>query len=102
MRNQADTLIYSTEKSLKDLEGKLPGDEKQRVEDALAELRSVMDSDDLDDVNAKINALKDTMYSATSKMYKDDDGNNTQSSSSESSSSEEDDNVVDADYEEVK
>lgn len=102
VRNQADTLIYSTEKSLKDLEGKLPGDEKQRVEDALAELRSVMDSDDLDDVNAKINALKDTMYSATSKMYKDDDGNNTQSSSSESSSSEEDDNVVDADYEEVK
>jgi molecular chaperone DnaK len=104
VRNQADTLIYSTEKSLKDLEGKLPGDEKQRVEDALADLRGVLDSDDLDGVNAKINALKDTMYSATSKMYKDDDGNNTQSSSSgsSSSSSEEDDNVVDADYEEVK
>lgn len=102
VRNQADTLIYSTEKSLKDLEGKLPGDEKQRVEDALAELRGVMDSDDLDSVNAKINTLKDTMYAATSKMYKDDDGsNNTQSGSSESSS-EEDDNVVDADYEEVK
>ena len=99
VRNQADTLIYSTEKSLKDLEGKLPGDEKQRVEDALAALRAVLESDDLDDVNAKINALKDTMYSATSKMYKDDEGNNTQSGSA---ASEEDDNVVDADYEEVK
>ncbi len=99
VRNQADTLIYSTEKSLKDLDGKLPGDEKQRVEDALAALRAVLESDDLDDINAKINALKDTMYSATSKMYKDDEGNNTQSGSA---ASEEDDNVVDADYEEVK
>ncbi len=102
VRNQADTLVYSTEKSLKELEGKLPDDEKTRVEDALADLRSVIDSDDLDDVNAKINALKDTMYSATSKMYKDEGGDNTQTSGSEEASSEEDDNVVDADYEEVK
>lgn len=100
VRNQADTLIYSTEKSLSDLEGKLPDDEKQRVEDALADLRSVLESDNLDEINGKINALKDTMYSATSKMYKDDEGNNTQSSSG--AASEEDDNIVDADYEEVK
>lgn len=92
-------MIYSTEKSLRDLGDKLPGDERERVQSAISELKAVLESDDLDNINAKINTLKDTMYAASSKMYKDDSaGGGSQGSSSAS----EDDNIVDADYEEVK
>lgn len=101
VRNQADTLIYSTEKSLRDLEGKLPADEKARVDEAIAALKAVLDSDDLENTKTKINTLKDTMYAATSKMYKDDSAAGSAGDSASASSSE-DDNIVDADYEEVK
>ncbi|MBF2052576.1 MAG: molecular chaperone DnaK [Candidatus Sericytochromatia bacterium] len=103
VRNQADTLIYSTEKSLRELEGKLPSDEKARVDEAITALKGVLDSDDLENIKTKINTLKDTMYAATSKMYKDDSGAaGASGGGSESASSSEDDNIVDADYEEVK
>ncbi|MGV3526824.1 MAG: molecular chaperone DnaK [Candidatus Sericytochromatia bacterium] len=102
VRNQADTLIYSTEKSLRDLDDKLPSDEKERVESAIAVLKTALETDDLDDINTKLNTLKDTMYAATSKMYKDDSGAAGSSGPSSSSSASEDDNIVDADYEEVK
>lgn len=102
VRNQADTLIYSTEKSLRELEDKLPSDEKARVDEAITALKAVLDSDDLEDIKTKINTLKDTMYAATSKMYKDDSGAAGASGGSENASSSEDDNIVDADYEEVK
>ncbi len=102
VRNQADTLLYSTEKSLTDLGDKLPSEETERVRAAIAELKEIADSDDLDAVNAKISALKDTMYAATSKMYKDDGGSPSSDSDSTESSASEDDNIVDADYEEVK
>lgn len=101
VRNQADTLIYSTEKSLRDLDGKLPSDEKARVDEAIAALKGVLDSDDLENIKTKINTLKDTMYAATSKMYKDDSAAGSAGDSASASSSE-DDNIVDADYEEVK
>lgn len=102
VRNQADTLLYSTEKSLSDLGDKLPTEERERVQAAIAELKEISDSDDLDAINVKISALKDTMYAATSKMYKDDGGSSSSNSGSTDSSAAEDDNIVDADYEEVK
>lgn len=102
VRNQADTLIYSTEKSLRDLEGKLPADEQARVDEAISALKAVLDSNDLEDIKTKINTLKDTMYAATSKMYKDDSASPGGNSDNGSASSSEDDNIVDADYEEVK
>lgn len=105
VRNQADTLIYSTEKSLRELEGKLPGDEKEKVEEAITALKQKLEGDDLDAINDRINDLKDKMYAASSKMYGHDDNSSSSSnsgSSSDSNSSSEDDNIVDADYEEVK
>lgn len=99
LRNQADTLIYSTEKSLKDLEGKIPGDDKSKIESAISDVKQSLEGDDLDAISTKINALKDAMYAATSRMYKDESGG---SHSGGASSTSEDDNIVDADYEEVK
>lgn len=99
LRNQADTLIYSTEKSLRDLGDKLTDDDKSKIESAIGDVRKALDGDDLDDISAKINVLKDAMYAATSRMYKDDGAPGAGPSSSSTS---DDDNIVDADYEEVK
>ena len=99
LRNQADTLIYSTEKSLRDLGDKLQADDKSKIEGAISDVRKALEGDDLDDINAKISTLKDTMYAATSRMYKDD---GSAGGGGAHSSSSEDDNIVDADYEEVK
>lgn len=104
VKNQADTLIYSTEKSLKELEGKLPGDEREKIDAALVDLRKAVEKEDVDEMNSKISALKETMYAATSKMYQDAGGDAPPpppGGGSESSGAE-DDNIVDADYEEVK
>lgn len=99
LRNQADTLIYSTEKSLKDLEDKLSSDDKSKIESAISEVKKSLEGDDLEAISNNINALKDSVYAATSRMYKDESGG---SHSGGTSSTSEDDNIVDADYEEVK
>jgi len=99
LRNQADTLIYSTEKSLRDLGDKLQADDRSKIEGAISDVRKALEGDDLDDISGKISTLKDSMYAATSRMYKDDGSGGGGGSHS---SSAEDDNIVDADYEEVK
>lgn len=100
IRNQADTLMYSTEKSLREFGDKLSSTDKEDVEKAIADVRSSLESDDLDAIESKVTALKDKMYAASSKMYKDSGAEAP--SGDDSSSSSEDDNIVDADYEEVK
>ncbi|PKL79558.1 MAG: molecular chaperone DnaK [Candidatus Melainabacteria bacterium HGW-Melainabacteria-1] len=101
LRNQADTLIYSTEKSLRDLDDKLQSDDKAKIESAITDLRKALEGDDLDAISTKINTLKDNMYAATSRMYKDE-GGASGGSGGGSRAAAEDDNIVDADYEEVK
>ena len=56
-KNQAESMIHSTESSLEELGGELGGDERKAVEDALADLKSAMDSDDAEVIKAKTDAL---------------------------------------------
>lgn len=100
LRNQADSLIYTTEKTLRDLGDKLSASDREAVNTAIADLRKSLEGDNLDEINSRLAKLKDTMYAASSKMYKQD-GTDSGSSSGSSSRSG-DDNIVDADYEEVK
>lgn len=68
-RNQADTLIYTAEKTLKDAEGKVSDDDKKAVEDATKALKDKLDSEDLeelkkltDDLSTKLQKVGEAMY----------------------------------------
>lgn len=69
-RNEADTLIYTTEKSLKDLGDKVSPADKARIEEAVADLKKAMEGSDVGAIKAKTEALKQASYKLAEEMYK--------------------------------
>ena len=69
-RNEADSLIYATEKSIKDLGDKIDGAEKQKVEDAIAALKQAMQGDNTEEIKAKTEELKQSSYKIAEELYK--------------------------------
>jgi molecular chaperone DnaK len=102
VKNNADGMIFATEKSLKEYGDKVSDDEKKAIEDAIADLKSAIESDDIDaeDVKAKTEALTQASMKLGEAMYQAQAANAEAGESGEASS--EDDNVVDAEFEEVK
>ncbi len=68
-RNQGDTLVYQTEKLLKEQGEKLSGDEKQKVEDALASLKTALAGDDIAAIKEATEALMTASQEFTQKLY---------------------------------
>jgi molecular chaperone DnaK len=68
-RNRADTLVYSTEKMLKDLGDKITADEKGTVEQALNKLKEVMKQDNTLEINNAMDAVNQAMYPVSQRMY---------------------------------
>ncbi len=95
IRNNADSIVYQTEKTLKDLEDKISADEKETVETKLEELKKSLEGDDNEDIKAKTEELTESFYAISQKMYEEN-----QSETGEETS-DSDDDVVDADYEVV-
>jgi molecular chaperone DnaK len=104
-RNRADALIHETEKQLKEHGDKLGPADKQAIESAVAELKSVKDGDDADAIKAKADALAQASFKLGEAMYKGQaagaaagpsagDGNGAAGDQSK-------EGVVDADFEEV-
>lgn len=69
-KNEADSLIYATEKSLKDLGDKVSGADKQKIEDAVAALKKALESDNTSDIKAKTEELKQASYKIAEEVYK--------------------------------
>jgi len=69
VRNQGDTLVYQTEKLLKEQGDKLSGDEKQKVEDALASLKTALGGDDIAAIKEATEALMTASQEFTQKLY---------------------------------
>ncbi|KKT92616.1 MAG: Chaperone protein DnaK, partial [Parcubacteria group bacterium GW2011_GWC1_45_14] len=69
-RNMADTLVYTTEKAMKDAGDKISADEKKPVEDAIAELNKVKNGDNLDEIKAKTEALSQAAQKIGEKLYR--------------------------------
>jgi len=109
-RNQADSLIYSTEKSLGEFGDKIDASDKATIEQAVADVKGVLDSEDVDDLKAKTEALSQASMKLGEAMYKAqaeteaaagaDDGN-TPGDGDDDKPSGSDEDVVDADFEEV-
>ena len=104
-KNNADSLIYQTEKSLKDMGDKVSESEKSAVEAAIAELKAKMEADDVDGMKAANEKLQQAFYPIAQKLYAQQQGEQAgaqqQTQQNASSDKNDDDNVVDADYEVV-
>jgi len=71
-RNEADSLIYSTEKSLKDYGDKISSEDKATIESAVADLKGVMDNQSAtaEEIKAKVEALQQASYKLAEEVYK--------------------------------
>lgn len=106
--NMAEQLMYSTEKSLKDYEGKVTEDEKKSIETAISELRKALeDKDNVEEIKKKTEELTKVSHSLAEKIYKDSQSaqntQNPQNPQDSSASNKENSSASDtaADYEVV-
>jgi molecular chaperone DnaK len=70
-RNMADTLVYATEKTLKDLGDKVPEETKTAVEEALADTKKALEGDDTDAIKTSAEKLQETSYKLAEIVYAD-------------------------------
>ena len=68
-RNIAENLIYTSEKTLKDMADKIPADIKKEVEDKTNDLKKIKESDSIDDIKNKTDALSQALQKIGSQMY---------------------------------
>jgi molecular chaperone DnaK len=104
-RNNADTLIYTTEKSIKDLGDKVDDETKKKVEDAIAGLKKAMESDDAQEIKRLSEELTQVSHKLAEAMYQQasqQPGAEQQPGEEATGAAQPDDDVVDADFEEVK
>ncbi len=98
LKNEADQLVFMTEKTLKDLEGKISDDEKKSAEDAKEELKSALESGNVEDIKAKRDKLNEVVQQLTMKLYEQAQA---QAGAEQQAGGPSDDGVVDAEFEEV-
>jgi len=100
-KNQADSLVNSTEKSLKEHGDKVEQADKDAIETAKTELAEAAKGDDVSAITSKIEALATAAQKLGEAVYKAQQAEAQSTESTDSESKKEDDNVVDAEYEEV-
>ncbi len=103
-RNQADSMVYSTEKSLKEFGDKLEATEKGNIENKISDLKKVMDGDNAEAIKKATEDLAQAAHKLAEAMYAKNQGAEGEAPSEQhaGSAKPKDDNVVDADFEEVK
>lgn len=99
--NQADSLIFQTEKQLKDYGDKLPADKKQPIEDALAELKKAHEAKDVEACKAGIEKLNTVFQAASQEMYNAQQQAGGAADAGNASEANGSDEVTDVDFEEV-
>nr|WP_314667817.1 molecular chaperone DnaK [uncultured Porphyromonas sp.] len=106
--NQADTMIFTTEKQLKELGDKLPADKKAPIEAALEDLKKAHKAEDLPAIDKAMEALNTAFHAASEEMYRATGGNSEGPQAGTGGGNPSQDNgsnaqdVTDADFEEVK
>ena len=101
-KNEIDSLIYSTEKSLKDNADKIDEETKKEVEKALEEARLVKDNDNLDELKSKTEALSQASMKMGQAIYGQQQQQQQAGDEAGADGADKDDKTVDADYEEKK
>jgi molecular chaperone DnaK len=101
-KNQAESLIHSSEKSLKDYGDKVSADDRQAIETALADLKSAVEASepDAEDIKTKTNALAEASMKLGQAMYEASQAE-AAANDAAADAAKDGDNVVDADFEEI-
>ena len=103
VRNQADTLIHSTEKNLKEHGAKISDAEKKAIEDSSSALKEALKGEDIEDIKKKTESLVQASMKLGEAIYKSQEKKPDSSKDGDKNDEgKKDDNVVDADFEEVK
>jgi len=110
VKNQAETLIYSTEKSISDLGDKLPEEDKTKIEACSEQLKKSMETDDMEAIKSDLEAMTqashkmaELLYSQQAEQQGDGSGEGSEDApGNDEKSGKDDDDIVDADFEEVK
>ena len=111
VKNQAETLIYSTEKSVSELGEKLPEEDKTKIEACTEQLKKSVESDDIEAIKSDIEALSQASHKMAEMLYsqqqetqqsQDPEDESDQQPDGDEKSGKEDEDIVDADFEEVK
>jgi molecular chaperone DnaK len=97
VRNQADGLIHAAEKTLSDLGDKATSEERMNIENAVSDLKTVLDKDDKEAIETKTAALAEASGTLAQKLYAEQQAE----PSGETQQAESGDDVVDAEFEEV-
>ena len=104
--NQADQLIFQTEKSLNEYGDKIPADKRQPIDDALADLKKAHEAKDLDGIESSMAKLNEVFQAASQEMYQAQQDAQNAGGASESAASDSaeggDEEVTDVDFEEVE
>jgi molecular chaperone DnaK len=107
-RNQADSMIYSTEKSLKEVGDKVDAVDKGTIENKIADLKKVMDGEDAEAIKKATDELAQAAHKLAEAMYAKAqtegaaEGGGAEAGQQTGEAKPKDDKVVDADFEEVK
>ena len=101
-RNQADTLLHSTEKNLKEHGSKVSDADKKEIETAAANLRNALKGTDVEEIKKNIQELVQKSMKLGEAIYKSQQSTKPNEASKDKEEGKKDDNVVDADFEEVK
>jgi molecular chaperone DnaK len=110
VKNQAETLIYSTEKSVSELGDKLPEEDKTKIEACSEQLKKSLETEDLDAIKSDLEALTQASHKMAELLYSQQAEEQTSSAEHENEdaqdgeekSAKDDEDIVDADFEEVK
>ena len=101
VKNRAESLVYETEKSLKEAGEKIDASKKKEIEDAKDELSKATESGNNDDIKAKTDALTEKLHAFTTEMYKQAQEAAASNAEAKDGDAPKDDKVVDADFEVV-
>ena len=99
LRNEADQLIFTTDKTIKDLAEKVTEEEKQGAENAKKELQEALEGEDLEAIKTKKEALEEQVQQLSVKLY--EQMAEEQQAQQDADASADGEDIVDADFEEV-
>ncbi|WYP27918.1 molecular chaperone DnaK [Alkalihalobacillus sp. FSL W8-0930] len=101
LRNEADQLVFSTDKTLKDLGDNVEQEEKEKAEAAKEKLKAAIEADNLEEIRTAKDELQEIVMALTTKMY-EQAAQAAQANQEGGAENAQDDSVVDAEYEEVQ
>jgi len=100
LRNEAEQMIFQTEKAIKDLGDKVDKKEKEEAEELIKDLKEALEKDDLDDIKDKKEKLTEKAMALATKVYENIQKEEAAKANNESSSDDKEDEVKEAEYEE--